>query len=127
MSAKIPCTRCEKLIRKGGKSGLCRPCYQSGPEHKEQYAKVLTNGMKQSKREKNFSEWKLLRDEKKLRNTSLELLSKYEKGYKEHQQFVYKVLADRIVEVKEDFQRKAFTYWKLNELIKFLEKDLTQP
>jgi len=112
----MPLTKCDSCsveIRKN-KSGLCIDCYQKSPKQKEQYQKMSFNGVKRQQERKNFSDWKILRDNNKL---IVDIGTKVT----EHQAFVYKILGERIKEVKEDFQRKSFTYWKLNEIIEFLE------
>ena len=105
------CDSCSVEIRKN-KSGLCIDCYQKSPKHKEQYSKMHFRNRTQER--KNFSDWKILKDKNKL-------IVDIETKVTEHQAFVYKILGERIKEVKEDFQRKSFTYWKLNEIIEFLE------
>ena len=107
------CVSCSVEIRKN-KSGLCIDCYQKSPKQKEQYAKMSFNGIRRQQERKNFSDWKILKDKNKL-------IVDIETKVTQHQAFVYKILGERIKEVKEDFQRKSFTYWKLNEIIEFLE------
>jgi len=113
MSRKVNCESCLIEIRKN-KSGLCIDCYQKSPQQKKQYAKMSFQGTKRTQERKNFSDWKILRDKN-------QLIVDIETKVTEHQSFVYKILGERIKEVKEDFQRKSFTYWKLNEIITFLE------
>jgi len=113
MSRKVNCGSCLIEIR-NNKSGLCKDCYQKSPQQKEQYQKMSFNGVKRQQERKNFSDWKILKDKNKL-------IVDIETKVTEHQAFVYKIIAERIKEVKEDFQRKSFTYWKLNEIIEFLE------
>jgi len=113
MSRKVNCESCLIEIRKN-KSGLCIDCYQKSPKQKEQYAKMSFQGVKRTQERKNFSDWKILRDKN-------QLIIDIECKVSDHQAFVYKIIAERIKEVKEDFQRKSFTYWKLNEIITFLE------
>jgi hypothetical protein len=113
MSPLTECDSCSVEIRKN-KSGLCIDCYQKSPKQKEQYSKMSFNGVRRQQERKNFSDWKILKDKNKL-------IVDIETKVTEHQAFVYKILGERIKEVKEDFQRKSFTYWKLNEIIEFLE------
>lgn len=113
MSPKVNCNSCLIEIR-NNKSGLCKDCFQKSPQQKEQYQKMSFNGVKRQQARKNFSDWKILKDTNKL-------IVDIETKVSEHQAFVYKIIAERIKEVKEDFQRKSFTYWKLNEIIEFLE------
>ena len=113
MGRKVNCESCSIEIRKN-KSGLCIDCYQKSPQQKEQYAKMSFQGIKRTQERKGFSDWKILRDNN-------QLIVDIETKVTEHQSFVYKILGERIKEVKEDFQRKSFTYWKLNEIITFLE------
>ena len=61
-------------------------------------------------------EWKIIKQKK-------EVMLKIEENITEHQAFIFSILRDRIQEVKNDFQRKAMTYWKLNEVINFLDKE----
>ena len=112
----MPLTKCDSCsveIRKN-KSGLCIDCYQKSPKQKEQYSKMSFNGVRRQQERKNFSDWKILKDKNKL-------IVDIETKVTEHQAFVYKILGERIKEVKEDFQRKSFTYWKLNEISQFLD------
>ena len=109
----LACESCGEEIRKN-KSGLCKPCYQKSPKKREQYEKMQFNNIKRRHERKTFSDWKILRDKN-------QLILDIECKVSNHQAFVYKILAERIKEVKEDFQRKSFTYWKLNEIITFLE------
>ena len=110
---KVKCESCGNEIRKN-KSGMCKTCYQKSPMQREQYLSMsATNGQKR-KYKQVFSEWKILRDKK-------QLIVDLETSIDEHQAFVYKILSQRIQEVKEDFQRKSFTYWKLNEISQFLD------
>ena len=86
---------------------------------KESYAKraisfYVSNQRPKRKYKQVFSEWKILRDKK-------QLIVDLETSIDEHQAFVYKILSQRITEVKEDFQRKSFSYWKLNEISQFLD------
>jgi len=113
MSPKVKCESCGEEIRQN-KSGLCKDCYQKSPKKTEQYQKMQFNNIKRRHERKTFSNWKILKDKNKL-------IVDIETKVSEHQAFVYKILAQRINEVKEDFQRKSFTYWKLNEIIDFLE------
>jgi len=113
MSPLTKCDSCSVEIRKN-KSGLCIDCYQKSPKQKEQYSKMSFNGVRRQQERKNFSDWKILKDKN-------QLIVDIETKVTEHQAFVYKILGERIKEVKEDFQRKSFTYWKLNEIIEFLE------
>jgi len=108
----INCESCLTEIRKN-KTGMCKDCYQKSPKQKEQL-KSAHLGVKRQHERKNFSDWKILKDKNKL-------IVDIETKVTEHQAFVYKIIAERIKEVKEDFQRKSFTYWKLNEIIEFLE------
>ena len=107
------CESCGQEIRKN-KSGLCKLCYQKSPLHSKQYAAMSTTSKETIKKKKDFSDWKIMRDQNKL---VVDIGTKVS----EHQAFVYKIMAERIKEVKEDFQRKCYSYWKLNEIIKFLE------
>ena len=110
---KVKCESCGNEIRKN-KSGMCKTCYQKSPMQREQYLSMsATNGQKR-KYKQVFSEWKILRDKK-------QLIVDLETSIDEHQAFVYKILSQRIQEVKEDFQRKCFSYWKLNEISQFLD------
>ena len=110
---KVKCESCGNEIRKN-KSGMCKTCYQKSPMQREQYLSMsATNGQKR-KYKQVFSEWKILRDKK-------QLIVDLESSIDEHQAFVYKILSQRITEVKEDFQRKCFSYWKLNEISQFLD------
>jgi len=61
-------------------------------------------------------EWKVIKQKK-------EVMIKIEETITEHQAFIFSILRDRIEEVKTDFQRKAMTYWKLDEVINFLDKE----
>jgi len=61
-------------------------------------------------------EWKVIKQKK-------EVMLKIEETITEHQAFIFSILRDRIEEVKTDFQRKAMTYWKLDEVINFLDKE----
>ena len=61
-------------------------------------------------------EWKIIKQKK-------EVMLQIEENITEHQAFIFSILRDRIQEVKNDFQRKAMTYWKLNEVINFLDKE----
>jgi len=117
MSPKVNCDSCLIEIR-SNKSGLCKDCYSKSPKKTEQYQKMQFANIKRRHERKTFSDWKILKDKNKL-------IVDIEMKVSEHQAFVYKIIAQRIKEVKEDFQRKSFTYWKLNEIIEFLE-DFTQ-
>ena len=61
-------------------------------------------------------EWKVIKQKK-------EVMIKIEETITEHQAFIFSILRDRVEEVKNDFQRKAMTYWKLDEVINFLDKE----
>ena len=61
-------------------------------------------------------EWKIIKQKK-------EVMIQIEENITEHQAFIFSILRDRIQEVKNDFQREAMTYWKLNEVINFLDKE----
>ena len=111
--SKVDCDSCGSEIRKN-KSGLCKLCYQKSPLHSKQYAAMSTTSKQTIQKKKDFSDWKIMRDQNKL---VVDIGTKVS----EHQAFVYKIMAERIKEVKSDFQRKCFSYWKLNEIIKFLE------
>jgi hypothetical protein len=111
--SKVSCDSCGQEIRKN-KSGLCKLCYQKSPLHSKQYAAMSTTSKQTIKKKKDFSDWKIMRDQNKL---VVDIGTKVS----EHQAFVYKVMSERIKEVKSDFQRKCFSYWKLNEIIKFLD------
>ena len=108
------CSNCNKEIRiipKRSTTGMCRDCYQGSPIYKKG---VKTSNTQAKARKGGFSDWKILKDKK-------QLLVDVETKIDQHQAFIYKILAERIQEVHDDFQRKAFTYWKLNEIIEFLE------
>ena len=77
-------------------------------ENPEQYKKRTIKEM--------TDEWKIIKQKK---NVMLEI----EERITEHQAFIFSILRNRIEEVKQDFQRKAFTYWKLDEVINFLDKE----
>ena len=72
-------------------------------------------GHKRTIKEMN-EEWKIIKQKK-------EVMLKIEENITEHQAFIFSILRDRIQEVKNDFQREAMTYWKLNEVINFLDKE----
>ena len=113
MSPLTKCDSCSVEIRKN-KSGLCIDCYQKSPKQKEQYSKMSATSKETRAKNRNFADWRILRDKKRL-------VVGIETKIEEHQAFVYKIMAERIKEVKEDFQRKCYSYWKLNEIINFLE------
>ena len=119
MSPLTKCDSCGEEIRKN-KSGLCKDCYQKSPKQKEQYSKMSATSKETRAKNRNFADWRILRDKKRL-------VVGIETKIEEHQAFVYKILGERIKEVKEDFQRKSFTYWKLNEIIEFLEEFQQKP
>ena len=107
------CDSCGQEIRKN-KSGLCKLCYQKSPLHSKQYAAMSTTSKETIQKKKSFSDWRILRDKKRL-------IVDLETNIDQHQAFVYKILSQRIQEVKEDFQRKCYSYWKLNEISQFLD------
>ena len=72
-------------------------------------------GHKRTIKEMN-EEWKIIKQKK-------EVMIQIEENITEHQAFIFSILRDRIQEVKNDFQRKAMTYWKLDEVINFLDKE----
>jgi hypothetical protein len=113
MGRKTECKSCNAPIM-ANKTGLCIDCYKKSPKQREQYEKMQFNNIKRRHERKTFSDWKILRDKN-------QLIVDIECKVSDHQAFVYKILAERIKEVKEDFQRKSFTYWKLNEIITFLD------
>jgi Cft2 family RNA processing exonuclease len=108
------CSNCNKeikIVANRSTTGMCRDCYQGSPLIKDNNKKIA----RQTKvRTTGFSDWKILKDKK-------QLLVDVETKIDQHQAFIYKILAERIQEVHDDFQRKAFTYWKLLEIIEFLE------
>ena len=110
---KVKCDSCGEEIRKN-KSGLCKLCYQKSPLHSKQYAAMSTTSKETIQKKKSFSDWRILRDKKRL-------IVDLETNIDQHQAFVYKILSQRIQEVKEDFQRKCYSYWKLNEISQFLD------
>jgi len=113
MGRKANCESCLVDIM-ANKTGLCIDCYKKSPKQREQYEKMQFHNIKRRHERKTFSDWKILRDKN-------QLIIDIECKVSDHQAFVYKIIAERIKEVKEDFQRKSFTYWKLNEIITFLE------
>jgi len=113
LTMKVKCESCGSEIRKN-KSGLCKLCYQKSPLHSKQYAAMSTTSKETIQKKKNFSDWKILRDKKRL-------IVDLETNIDQHQAFVYKILAERMIEVKEDFQRKCYSYWKINEIVEFLD------
>jgi hypothetical protein len=110
---KVKCESCGSEIRKN-KSGLCKLCYQKSPLHSKQYAAMSTTSKETIQKKKAFSDWKILRDKKRL-------IVDLETNIDQHQAFIYKILAERMTEVKEDFQRKCYSYWKINEIVQFLD------
>ena len=109
------CSNCNKEIRiipKRSSTGMCRDCYLGSPVIKENTKKVVSQT--KARKHPKFSDWKILKNKK-------QLLVDIETNLDQHQAFIYKILAERMQEVHDDFQRKAYTYWKLLEIIEFLE------
>jgi hypothetical protein len=77
---------------------------------------VSSGNHKQRTIKEMAEEWKIIKNKN---NVMLEI----EERITEHQAFIFSILRNRVEEVKKDFQRKAFTYWKLDEVINFLDKE----
>ena len=101
-------------------TGYCRKCYTKRPEtikkNKENLKGKDEKGQQGRTIKEMKEEWKVIRKRK-------QVMIEIEESITEHQAFIYSIMYNRLAEIEEDFKRKAFTYWKLHEVMNFLDTE----